>query len=391
MTELMVNMMGRVEFKYGEKNLEHKLSNKGIALISLLMLHMEKGVSRERLISFLWADSDEEAAKYNLRYNLWNIKKVIHADKSGHEFIVANKDYCQLNHDYDFESDLLKLMTFESRGADPSIEELYSCKQLFRGDFLEGIYLRNCDEFNEKIILERIVYQNKYVALLNAIAEKYEVYENFEECVTILNELVCIEPYNEKVVQRQMKAYIGLGKRSEAINCYKKFEAALRSDLNISPTQELKLLYNELLEKPQVIMKAFSRNGSLKRQKMEIEVQCIENIDYFCMADIVRKIILQGDRKYIFGLNKCYLDDLNFIQLEVGLGYEKLHSDKCCLYTSLPSVRIVDAFIKFILYINEIYVLHIRISGTEKMDQISRYIINYLKQLQAAELYIKES
>ncbi|QHI71489.1 hypothetical protein Ami3637_03025 [Aminipila terrae] len=227
--------------------------------------------------------------------------------------------------------------------------------------------------------------------LLNAIAEKSERYNKFEECIKILNELVSIEPYNEKIVQKLLNAYLNLEKRNEAINCYKKFEAALRSDLNISPSNELKLLYNKLMEKPMAVMSGSQDKGGFKKQKLEIEVQCIENIDYFCVSDIIRKIILKGDRKYIFGLNKCYLDDLNFIQLEVGLGYEKLYTDKCTLHTSLPNVRIVDAFVKFIIYMNEIYILNISISDTDKMDSISFNVLNYLKQLKITDLYIKDN
>ncbi len=391
MTELKINLMGRVEFKYGEKNIEHKLSNKGIALISLLMLHMKNGVSRERLISYLWADSDEEAAKYNLRYNLWNIKKVIPTDEKGQDFILANKDYCRLNQNYFFESDILQLMSFENQETERSIEELGHCKQLFRGDFLEGVYLKNCDEFNEKIILERIVYQNKYVKLLKAIAEKYETGSQFEECIQILSELAGMEPYNEGIIQSKLNAYIQLGQWSDAIACYKKFEASLRSDLNVSPSQKLKLVYNKLLGKPQISTQKASGSSGFKRQKLDIEVQCAENIDYFCIADLIRKIILRGDRKYIFQFNKCYLEDLNFIQLEVGIGYERLHGEKCSLRTWLPDVRIADACIRFILYVNDIYDLHVSLKNADKIDQASSQIIQYLKRLKIADLLIQES
>ena len=40
MTELKINLLGKIEFQYGVNPLEHKLSNKGIALISLLMLNV---------------------------------------------------------------------------------------------------------------------------------------------------------------------------------------------------------------------------------------------------------------------------------------------------------------------------------------------------------------
>jgi DNA-binding SARP family transcriptional activator len=389
MAKLNINLLGRIEFQYGGKPLEHKLSNKGIALISLLMLDMGKEMGRDKLISYLWADSDEEAARYNLRYNLWNIKKLIPADEKDQEFILSSKDCCRINSRYDLDSDILLLKAFSGNG-ERKLEDLNTCKELFRGDFLEGIYLKNCDEFNEKIILERIIYQNKYVDLLNEIAEKYEICKNYKECLRILNELTGIEPYNEKLIGMQIGAYSNLGKVQEAIQCYKKFELSLRSNLNLSPGEELKLLYRKLQEQPREEGRTASGAGDsrLRKQDIVIEVDSIENIEYFSISDMIRKILQKGDRKYIFGFHKCYLEDLNVIQLEIGLGYEKLYNDKCTLHSSLPDVRAADAFIKFIRYISEIYTIKIHIANPAQMDPVSRSIMLHIKQLQIKDLLI---
>jgi DNA-binding SARP family transcriptional activator len=322
MTELKINLLGKIEFQYGETTLEHKLSNKGMALIILLMLNAGKEMSRDKLISYLWADSDEEAARYNLRFNLWNIRKLIPTDEYGQELVITHKDYCLINPKYDFGSDMLMLKGFfESKETERTLEELIAYKEMFRGDFLEGIYLKNCDEFNEKIIFERIVYQNRYVDLLNEIADKYENSQNYKECVQVLNELIGIEPYSEKTICRLIGVYSCWGKRFEAINCYKKFETSLRSNLNIAPGHDLKRLYQKLLEESKEPSQEAPAEKKIQKQTMDIEVQCIKDVDFFCIADIIRKIILKSDRKYIFGFSKCYLEDLNYIQLEVGLGY----------------------------------------------------------------------
>ena len=271
-----------------------------------------------------------------------------------------------------------------------SLEELIEFKEMFRGDFLEGIYLKNCDEFNEKIIFERIVYQNRYVELLNEIACKYEASQNYNECIRILNELIGIEPYNERTIYRLVSVYNSWGKRFEAINCYKKFETLLRSNLNIAPGQDLKRLYQKLLEEPKESSRESSAEEKIQKQIMSIEVQCIKNVDFFCVADIIRKIILKGDRKYIFGFSKCYLEDLNYIQLEVGLVYEKLYTDKCALHASLPGVRIADAFIKFVRYVCEVYDLQIRILNPADMDPISLNLMDHLKRLEIEALIWKE-
>ena len=386
MNELNINLIGSVEFKYNDERLEHKLSNKAIALISILMLDMGKQISREKLISYLWADSDEEAARYNLRYNLWNIKKIIPTDDYGQELIISQRECCLINPKYKFKADILTLMQAEVKGNNNSLEELNVYKELFRGDFLEGIYIKNCDEFNEKIIFERIVYQNKYVTLLSNIAEKYETYKNYMECIGVLNELVGIEPYNEKFAYKLMCAYIVCEQVSEAINYYKKFESTLRSNLNILPGSELKLLYGKVVGEAQGTIHRSQPNDRVMKQDVAIEIICIKDIDYFSMSEIIRKLLLKCDKKYIFGFNKCYLDDLNFIQLEIGLGYEKMHTDKYVLHPMLPMVRIVNAFVKFISYMSEIYKLQIKITNSESMDYISANTINYIKQMPVKDL-----
>ena len=387
MERLEINLLGKVDFRYDGKPLEHKLSNKGIALITLLMLDLGKEISKDKLISYLWADSNEEAARYNLRYNLWMIRKLIPVDKSGRELILAHKDCCLINPEYDFRSDLLQIMQYESKGTERSLEELNAYKDLFHGDFLEGIYLKNCDEFNEKIIFERMMCQNKYVDLLWEIVEKYDACQNYKECIEVLNELHALEPYDEKTVKWQVGTFIKWGKRSDAIRCYRDFEASLRSNLHIAPDQELVEMYRQLMAEPPGALDEAQAGDRVKKQFVEIEVNCIESIDYFCISDILRKIMLKVDKKYIFGFGKSYLEDLNYIQLEIGLGYGKLYTDKLLQHTSLPDVRVAEAFVKFIRYVSELYALKINILDPEEMDRISLHIINYMKKVQIEDLF----
>lgn len=381
MARLAINLLGKIEFRYDGKPLEHKLSNKGIALISLLMLDAGKEISRERLMAYLWTDSDDEAARYNLRYNLWNIRKLIPADERGQDLILTHKEYCLMNPEYDLHSDILQIMEYKNRKEERSLEELSAYKSLFRGDFLEGVYLKNCDEFNERIIFERMIYQNQYADLLRGIAEKHEVFQNYKECIEILNELRLMEPYDEKMTKQQIRTFIKWGKRSEAISCYKNFEASLRSNLNIGPDQELKQMYQNLMKDSPTPSREDQGSG-LKKQTIEIEINCIQNIDYFSVADILRKIMRKADRKYIYGLGKGYLEDLNYIELEIGIGYGRLHTDRLLLHSALPDVRIVEAFVKLIRHIGDLYILKITILDPEEMDDISSKIINYIRKLQ---------
>ena len=193
MAIMSINMLGQMTIKYNTEFLEKKLSSKALALICYLLINPNKKISREKITRYLWSDSDEESSKYNLRYSLWSIKRIILPDKNGEEFILAEKDVCFINKKYDFFSDVLLLKEYENKN-DISLDTLLSLKELFTGDFLEGFYIHKCSEFNDIVLFERIVYQNKYIEILKKILGKYEITEQYYNCIKILNDILVIDP-----------------------------------------------------------------------------------------------------------------------------------------------------------------------------------------------------
>ncbi|MFA5577747.1 MAG: hypothetical protein WC983_10810, partial [Tissierellaceae bacterium] len=130
---LIIGFLGKVKISYNEKNVEEKLGSKAIALICLLALNRKRYVSREKLEGYLWPDSDTEAARYNLRYNLWLIKKNVGKDENDREFLYVDNECCAINSDYQCECDILDIMDFETSPED-TIQRVMDLKLLFRGD-----------------------------------------------------------------------------------------------------------------------------------------------------------------------------------------------------------------------------------------------------------------
>ena len=80
-------------------------------------------------------------------------------------FIISGRDYCRINEKYSYSCDKTMLDCFKVSQIE-NAEDLLMLKDLFKGDFLEGLYLRNCNDFNEMILFERVVCQNKQVEIL---------------------------------------------------------------------------------------------------------------------------------------------------------------------------------------------------------------------------------
>lgn len=377
---LTINMLGKGAILYDNECISEKLSSKLVALVCLLVLNKNRNMSKEKMISLLWPDSDDEAAKSNLRFNLWTIKKTIPQSDDGEDFLISGKDFCRINEKYPFHCDKAMLDCFKASQAE-NIEELLKLKDLFKGDFLEGLYLRNCNEFNEMILFERVVCQNKQVEILEKLISLYDEQEKYEEELQILNEVAAIEPYNEHFASQAVRIYSKLGNRTAAINYYKNFEIVLRRNLNTSPNNELKLLYKELLESSCSYKPEQSSKDKLLIKQMNIKM-CggLPDVEYYGIADLIDQIFCNAEKKHIFDLEQQFIKDLSFIYCGFLLENEKPAADlpeKAC---NVPPVRIALAFHKLMEHVSARYHINIQISDFEDMDQISQNLIRHIQK-----------
>ncbi len=377
---LTVNMLGKCAIFYDNECISDKLSSKLVALICLLVLNRNRNMSKEKIIAYLWPDSDEEAAKSNLRFNLWNIKKTIPQSAEGEDFIISGKDFCRINEKYVFQCDKTQLDCCKVSQIE-RIEDLLKLKDLFQGDFLEGLYLRNCNEFNEMILFERVVCQNKQVEILEKLIGLYEEQGRYEEELEILNEVTAIEPYNEQFACQAIQTYGKLGNRTAAINYYKNFEIILRRNLNISPNNDLKLLYKDMLESASGTVKQEPCSGENQpKRQIDVKLYGLRDVEYFGLAIIIDQIICDADMKYILELDQAFLCDLGYLHAGIAAGtQEKTACYKECAGT-VPPARLAVAFLKLMDHISRRYDIRIQIDDMEELDPFTRDLVRHFEK-----------
>ncbi len=384
---LSINMLGQVNISYNGVSIADRLSTKLVAMICLLVLNSDREMSRERLSAYLWPDSDEEAARYNMRYNLWKVKKLIPSDAKGQSFILVSKDSCRINQQYKFQCDKLCIDSYDSHGQ-KSIEKLLQLKELFKGDFLEGFYLKNCNEFNEIILFERVVCQTKHIEIMKQLAQLYEEEDRSEEELQILHEMTAMEPYNENFACRILSIYKKTGNRAAAINYYREFESKLRRELNIAPNNDLKILYREVTEDLCGKEDGYPGKTTGEKKKLVIRSRCMKDVDYFWAAEVVGALLKAADQKYLMELNLNYILDLSYIQNELLLSYEKHVSKEHREVGQVPAVRIVNAFLKFLSHACAIYKLDIHIDNPGDMDSSSAKILKHIEACASGSIHI---
>lgn len=283
---LTINLLGNVGIYYDGEDITTKLSSKSVAIIMLLVANYNKKITREKISDLLWSEKYDNAG-YNLRYNLWNIKKVIPFDKEGRELITSNKEYCCINPDYIFEGDIVNVKKLEEKLiSNMTMEELQHIKKEFKGEFLEQLHIKDSEEFYEWILINRVKYQKLYVNCLNQIYTLLKNTNMHDEKIDILDEILKCNPYDEECHYNLMLEYIKDGKRHKAISQYKKCDNILRSELNIGAKIKLKDLYMGLINE----QSDFEERG--KRTKaIKINEYSNKNLEYLGLSQLIESLI----------------------------------------------------------------------------------------------------
>ncbi|WP_313370514.1 BTAD domain-containing putative transcriptional regulator [Sedimentibacter sp.] len=395
---LNICFLGKSKIEYNGESLQDKLGSKAIALICLLALKENGYLSREKIVGYLWPDSNIEAARYNLRYNLWLIKKNIGSDEYGNSFLNVDNEFCCINKKYDFKCDILEVMKFKPSDND-SVEGLLKLKRLFRGDLLEGCFFKKCEEFNDVILFERINFERYKVKILKRLIDLYENEDLFDSVIEVIKEILEIEPYDEEMVLKLMDTYVKCGKRVAAITYYNNYSNGLAGSLGISPSNELKKKYNEIkalankdlcYDRIDEYKNISGSDKKVDRMGFVIYSDCLKYIEYFWIADVLDKLV-KLDKEEIFScLNNKELWDLGYIQFSV-LKFCSEQPDIIQGYRrEVIDVCIVNAFIKLLKHICERQNLTIIIKNSSNLDNISANVLAYLKRLQINELKLME-
>lgn len=400
---LNICFLGKSRFEYDGIGFGDQLGNKAVALICLLALNEKRYLSREKIIGYMWPDSNAEAAKYNLRYNLWLIKKNIAPDKNGHQFLRVDNDCCCINKDYEFECDIIDIIKFKPNNND-SIEGMLKLKQLFRGDLLEGCYFNKCDELNEFIIFERINFEQRKVKILKRLVELYENENNFDSCIEIINEILEIEPYDEEMVLKILDIYTKCGKQVAAITYYNNFSNILAGSLGISPSYELRNKYKEIRltlsdcnnDDGLSLEDKSSRMSDKKNSHSDIKIfsDCIKNIDFFWISNVIGKITSVVEKDYLKQLSNKELLDLSVVQSDI-LSFLNLNlNEELDLIANckreVMGVSIVNAFIKLLTRVCHEQSITIVVLNSADMDEVSSNVLKYLKRNQIEGLNLIE-
>lgn len=279
-------------------------SLKSLGILYLLYEARHQKLPREKMAAILWETSDDKAARYNLRYNIWTINKVM-ADRSKAErFIEADRSSLAFSASFALSSDCDDLVSL-SKARDEAV--LVRIKDSCGINYLEGFYIKDCNYFNDWVFFQRERLQKNYSLVLERLRVLYDEKKDHDRGIGVLEEMLALNPYDEQVYGLLIRILLEKGDRVGALNRYNQCINVLREELNIAPLDSTKALYDLIHSSKE------AENHQATRLEITLNTSKYARRPYGFMAKLLKALVSSREYEDFLRQHKTAYSGLHFL------------------------------------------------------------------------------
>ena len=232
---LRLKVLGTFEAERSDGSAADLVSRKARALIAYLAVESGRAHAREFLATLLWGDVGEERARHNLRQSLSKIRKWCDgAVKSVGESVRIDTEVCS--------SDVGE---FERLSKSDDIDELKACMDLYRGELLEGLTVREAD-YEDWLLMARGRLGRIAGETVERLAAALASSDRIDQAIDVLERRLALDAACEHAHRELMELLGRSGRRAEALRQYQLCAQALERVLGTQPSAETTRLYESL-------------------------------------------------------------------------------------------------------------------------------------------------
>jgi DNA-binding SARP family transcriptional activator len=207
---------------------------RSLALLALIASTGSHGMSRDKVMSYLWPESDTGHARNCLKQALFALRHQLQDDLLTTGASVLRLAPCAVGVDcWEFEHAL------ERRSLRVAIDS-------YGGPFLDGFYLEGVVDFEYWVEAERARLAHRYEAALIALVAHAESTGDLVAAVQWWQRLAEHDPFSSRIALGLMEALVKVGDRAGALRYAQQHERLLRKELDASPDTGEKVFIKEL-------------------------------------------------------------------------------------------------------------------------------------------------
>src|SRR5882724_5151431 len=168
---------------------------KTLALLALLARH-PSGLSRDKVIAYLWPETDAEHGRSLLRQACYALRRDLNEDK-----LFLGSTELRLN---------TAVLTSDVQAFDDALQrgELARAVDRYRGPFLDGFYLSEASEFERWVDVERAQLAKQFSNALATLAQEAAARGDHRAAADWWRRLTALDPLSSHAALGLMKALV---------------------------------------------------------------------------------------------------------------------------------------------------------------------------------------
>jgi DNA-binding SARP family transcriptional activator len=205
-----------------------------LALLALLAVARQRGLSRDKIMAYLWPESDVARARHALNQQLYAQRKLL----SGQEVFLGGKTL-RLN-PAAIRTDVGEFEDALDRGAPEAAVAIYG------GPFLDGFFLKDAPEFERWVDAQRHRLARRLCAAYIDLATTASANGDRARSAEWWRRAAEIDPLDSQIALDVVQALAAAGNASGALRHALRHSERLRDELGLAPERRLVQLMERL-------------------------------------------------------------------------------------------------------------------------------------------------
>jgi DNA-binding SARP family transcriptional activator len=201
-----------------------------LALLALLAVAGEEGMSREKILAYLWPEAGTERARHALNQLLYLQRRYANDPD-----LFAGRKTLRLPPEM-MENDVRAFETAIAEGRPADAVEIY------QGPFLDGFFLDEAAAFEEWVSELRERFSLRYLRLLDELATGATELGEFDVALEWRRRAAKVDPLDPRLVGCHVDALLKCGNRAGALRVLQAHRERLRSELGLEPEPDIQQL-----------------------------------------------------------------------------------------------------------------------------------------------------
>jgi DNA-binding SARP family transcriptional activator len=232
---LQLRVFGGLTLSRGEENLTGAVSQRRrLALLALLAVEQDVGLSRDKLLAWLWPESDLERARHVLNQLLYAQRRQV-----GDAGLFLGRKTLRLNPAV-IGTDVGAYREALRRGA-PEEALIH-----YRGPFLDGFFLGEAPDFERWVEEQRRRFADQALAACVALAEGAAARGDGARAVGWWRRAADQDPLDPGAALGLVTALAAAGDRPGALRAARRHQQALRAELELEPDPRMQAAVQRL-------------------------------------------------------------------------------------------------------------------------------------------------